>query len=298
MPGLKEVPTVLITPLFFFSLSLITFHSFLFNSMESTTFLGLNIPAWTTFTISSFVVGSALSLIAALQPETTPYSKFGNRKEIDNIPSKKAMLVIYVPSVIACLLLQRPSLSWDDNQFNIIHFLSLLHFAKRVLEVLFVHIYKSKTNSEAMLTISSCYTLTTVLDLLVVRRLPQSVFSSKFTQFGIACVILGEIVNAYHHYLLREIRLSKTHHKNSNYSLPRGALFNFVVAPHYAAEQLTFLGLILISQNVVSLVLRLFPFIYLTRRAQNTRQWYATHLVEKADKVALLKRKNLIPFIW
>lgn len=265
--------------------------------MGISTLIGLYIPNWTGLTISAFVIGIILSLSAAFSPETTPYSKFGNRK-VDNIPSRNAMLVIYIPSVLACLLIQRPSFDWVDNQFNIVHFLSFVHFTKRVLEVLFVHIYKSNTNSEAMLSVMSAYTLTTTLDLLVVRRLPQSVFCNKLTYCGISCVVIGEIVNGYHHYLLRSMRLSKTNQKKGNYALPKGALFNFAVAPHYAAEQLTFLGFILISQNVVSLAVKFFPFIYLTLRAKETRRWYSTHLTEKSDRAALLNRKNLIPFIW
>lgn len=259
--------------------------------------MGLYVPTWTGLTISAFAVGIIFILSAAFQPETTPYSKFGNRK-VDNIPSKKAMLVIYVPSVIACLLIQRPSLDWANSQFNIIHFLNMAHFVKRVLEVLFVHIYKSNTNAEAMLSVMSAYTLTTTLDLLVVRRIPESVFCSTLTYTGIAFVIIGELLNGYHHYLLREMRLSQTNQKKGKYSLPRGALFNYAVAPHYAAEQLTFLGFILISQNVVSLAVKFFPFIYLTVRAKETRIWYSTHLTESKDKEELAKRKNLIPLVW
>ncbi|KAK4512445.1 Ras modification protein ERF4 [Mucor velutinosus] len=265
--------------------------------MGTSTFMGLYVPNWTGLTISAFVIGIILSLSAAFQPETTPYSKFGNRK-VDNIPSRRAMLVIYVPSVIACLLIQRPSLDWANNQFNIIHFLSLAHFVKRVLEVLFIHIYKSNTNAEAMLSVMSAYTLTTTLDLLVVRRIPESAFCSTLTYIGVAFVVIGEMLNGYHHYCLREMRLSQTNQKKGTYSLPRGALFDYAIAPHYAAEQLTFLGLILISQNVVSLAVKFFPFIYLTVRAKETRIWYSTHLTESKNKQELSKRKNLIPFVW
>lgn len=210
------------------------------------------------------------------------------------------MLVIYIPSVIACLLIQQPSLDWSHSQFNIVHFLSMAHFIKRVLEVMFVHIYKSNTNAEAMLSVMSAYTLTTTLDLLVVRRIPESVFCSTLTYTGVAFVVIGEVLNGYHHYLLREMRLSRTSQKkgSSNYSLPKGALFDYAVAPHYAAEQLTFLGFILISQNIVSLAVKFFPFIYLTVRAKETRIWYSTHLVEAKDKAELARRKNLIPFVW
>jgi steroid 5-alpha reductase family enzyme len=144
----------------------------------------------------------------------------------------------------------------------------------------------------------AAYTTTTTLDLLVVRRIPENVFSSKITTYGIIFVIVGEIVNAYHHILLRQLRFAKRGQNQAKYSLPRGGLFDYCIAPHYLSEQLVFLGFILCSQNVVTAALKLFPFIYLSIRASKTYQWYSTHLTDKQDKADLLKRKNLIPFIW
>ncbi|KAG2236690.1 3-oxo-5-alpha-steroid 4-dehydrogenase-domain-containing protein [Thamnidium elegans] len=260
------------------------------------TSIGLYVPTWSGLTISAFVFGSIITTlaVATLVNGTTPYSKFGNRPSVDNIPSKKAMLMIYSPCVIACLVIQRPALS---TQFDIAHLFALIHFSKRVFEVLFVHIYKSKTDLETAISISFTYTVTTVLDLLVVRRIPEDVFSSTLTKYGIALFIAGEIINIYHHLLLRNMR-STRRSSVKGYSLPKGGLFNYTLVPHYFSEQITFLGLILVSQNIVSVTLRLFPFIYLSTRAAATRAWYSTHLTDKRDKAELLKRKNLIPFVW
>lgn len=260
------------------------------------TSIGLYVPTWTGLTISAFIFGSIITTlaIATLVNGTTPYSKFGNRANIDNVPSKKAMLIIYSPCVIACLLIQRPALS---TQFDIAHLFALIHFSKRVFEVLFVHIYKSKTDLETTLSISFTYTVTTVLDLLVVRGIPENVFSSTLTKYGIAFFIAGEIINLYHHLLLRNMRLTRRS-SVKGYSLPKGGLFDYILVPHYLSEQITFVGLILVSQNIVSVTLRLFPFIYLSTRAAATRAWYSINLSDKQDKAKLLKRKNLIPFVW
>lgn len=250
-------------------------------------------------TTSSLVVGLILSLsaVGTIFTDATPYSKFGSRPKIDTLPSKKAMVVIYLPSVIACILVQRPSFN-IISQFDIVHALVLAHFVKRVMEVLFVHIYKSTTDIETMLTVMGTYTTTTLLDLLVVRQIPTNVFSSKITTIGVSCVIIGEAVNAYHHILLRQLRLAKKRQNQAKYTLPRGGLFDYCVAPHYLSEQLAFLGFILCSQNVVTATLKLFPFIYLSVRANKTYNWYSTNLTDKQDKADLLKRYKLIPFVW
>lgn len=258
---------------------------------------GMYVPDLSGVTSTGFVLGILLSLsaLSALFGDATPYSKFGNRK-VDNIPSKKAMLVIYVPSAVIALLIQIPTFKWT-TQFDILHFFTAFHFLKRVFEVLFVHIYKSTTNPEVMYSISIAYALTTCLDLLNVRSLPNNIYNSQLTNVGILCCVVGELLNGYHHWLLRQLRLNNDQ-KKDKYRLPKGGLFNYTLTPHYFTEQLTFLGLILIGQNVVTLSLRLFPFTYLTVRAYKTKLWYTSNLTNKSDKADLSTRKNLIPFVW
>ncbi|CAO3618411.1 unnamed protein product [Mucor hiemalis] len=266
--------------------------------MEYTKHLGLFVPSWTGLSITAFIFGILLSVsaIGTVFTPATPYSKFGNRANVDNIPSKKAMLLIYVPSVVACMIVQKPSLSLV-SQFDLVHLLVTFHFAKRVFEVLFVHVYKSKTDLETAISVMAAYTLTTLLDLLVLKQIPNDMYSSKMTTYGVIFVVIGELVNGYHHILLRKVRLTRRVNK-SGYSLPRGGFFDYCLTPHYLAEQSTFFGLILCSQNIVSLVLKFFPFIYLSIRSKKTQLWYSTHLTDKQDKADLLDRKNLIPFIW
>lgn len=269
--------------------------------MGYTSSIGLYVPDWTGFTITALLVGIILlgNAIFEFFREPAPYSKFGNRK-IDTIPSKRAMLFIYVPSVFVCLLIQKPAFIHWNTQLDIAQALNMAHFLKRVFEVCFIHIYSGKANVEAVCVISAAYAITTLLDLLTVARLPENAFSSQLTKYGIVCFVVGELVNGYHHWLLRQMRLNRrvSHFNKGAYTLPRGGLFNFVINPHYAAEQLSFLGFILISQNVVSLAVKSFPFIYLTARAHKTYEWYSVHLTDKKDKADLLKRKKLIPFIW
>ncbi|KAI8370032.1 3-oxo-5-alpha-steroid 4-dehydrogenase-domain-containing protein [Choanephora cucurbitarum] len=271
--------------------------------METHSLFGFYVPEWTLFSTSTLILGILLNISAfgGLSGETTPYSKFGSRK-LDTIPSKKAMICIYLPSVIICLLVKRPSFYNWQTHFDIIHLMSLFHFSKRVFEVCFVHVYKSTTNAETMLSVMITYTLTTLLDLLMTQQMPDDVFSDSLTTVGIIIFVLGEFINGYHHWLLRKMRTKKDsatqQELSSSYSLPQGGLFNHVIAPHYFGEQLSFLGFILVSQNVVSLTLKAFPFIYLSIRARKTREWYTSNLTDEYEQTALSNRKNLIPFVW
>ncbi|KAG1459662.1 hypothetical protein G6F56_006113 [Rhizopus delemar] len=246
---------------------------------------------WSLLNIFTFIFGIILS-IGAICSYESPYSKFGSRVKLDTIPSRQAMLLLYSPSLMICLLFQWPR--WNLDRFDMIHLLTTLHFAKRLFEVNFVHIYRSKTNLYTLLTIMSTYALTTLLDLLILQRLPDDSFSTMFALVGFVCCVVGECMNGYHHYLLRKLRVTQS----LDYQLPRGGFFNWMVAPHYQFEQLSYLGLLLISQNVVSLSLKMFPFIYLTFRARQTKIWYKNNLADEQDKKEAENRAYLIPFVF
>ncbi|KAI8095011.1 3-oxo-5-alpha-steroid 4-dehydrogenase-domain-containing protein [Gilbertella persicaria] len=265
--------------------------------MGYTSSIGLYVPDWTKLNWYSLIIGISLALFAfvTLFIDLAPYSKFGNRK-FDTIPSKKAMICFYLPSVIACLFVQKPVFFYWHSHFDIVHLLNTLHFSKRVFEVCFVHIYKSNTNILTMLSVSSVYTTTTLLDLLVIRQMPDYAFSDKLFTCGLLFFFIGEAVNTYHHWVLRQMRMNNN--SQEKYRLPRGGLFDYVVAPHYMGEQLSFIGFILTSQNVVALALKAFPLVYLSIRAKKTHAWYKAYLTDKHEKADIRKRKNLIPFVW
>ncbi|KAI8377650.1 3-oxo-5-alpha-steroid 4-dehydrogenase-domain-containing protein [Radiomyces spectabilis] len=257
--------------------------------------IGFYVPAWTPLTVASAVYGLTLATTAVFT-ETfapTPYSKFGSHGQaLGKIPSRKAMWIIYLPSMIVCLLFKRIGFT---TRLDLIHLLVSGHFLKRLYEINFVHIYSSSTDLMTALTITTCYASTTLLDFLVVRSIPAAVFSGLWLKLGLVLVIGGEVANAYHHWLLRKLRVNRKN--GQNYRLPRGGLFNYAVAPHYWTEQIAYTGFVMLSQNVVSLCLKMFPMVYLTLRAARTREWYATRLSPE-EQVELKHRKRLIPFVW
>lgn len=254
----------------------------------------LYVPDWSLLSISGTIFGLALGLmaIATESSNPTPYSKFGGK---GSLPSKLAMFFIYSPSALIALLYLN---AVTTQRFYVLDIVTLLHFVKRLLEVAFVHIYTSKTDAGTTIAISSTYALTSALNLAIVRRIPEDAFSNDWLTIGLLCAISGELINGYHHILLRRLRTErKKNDSKGSYVLPRGGLFDYSVAPHYAAEQLTFIGIILLSQNVVSVAINFFPMIYLTLRAARTHEWYAAHLPEH-EKVGLHRRARLIPGVW
>ncbi|KAI9033854.1 3-oxo-5-alpha-steroid 4-dehydrogenase-domain-containing protein [Phycomyces nitens] len=259
--------------------------------MSYITSIGLYVPEWTSFTIGSFILGICLSLSAVATETTdpTPYSKFGSRL-MDTIPSRWAMCFIYFPSVVVCIFSSGPH--WPFSRFDLVHTFTFLHFFKRLIEVGWVHRYSGTTNVATICIISFTYTLTTLLDLLMVAKIPSNVFSPTWGLAGLVLIIVGEISNAYHHYLLRQLRKDDT-----GYHLPRGGMFEYAVAPHYFFEQLTYAGFMCLSQNIVTISIKFFPMVYLTLRSIRTHEWYAKNL-GKTEKKLVLERKYLIPFVW
>ncbi|CDH53098.1 predicted protein [Lichtheimia corymbifera JMRC:FSU:9682] len=258
--------------------------------------------------IGSVVYGLAI-VAAAFHSESstkpTPYSKFGNGPKA-SLDSKVAMYIIYLPALASALYMREDVVNGVISRYTLVESFYFVHFAKRLLEVSYVHIYTSKTDVGTMLTISSTYFLTTTLTLLNLRRVPESVFGSGWLALGMLCTIIGELVNGYHHLLLRRLRLAggntaivnKKLDDQRKYTLPSGGLFEYCIAPHYAAEQLSYIGIMLMCQNVAGIVLNLFPMVYLTLRSARTHEWYASKLSSQYERSLLQHRKRLIPGVW
>ncbi|KAG2227840.1 hypothetical protein INT45_002078 [Circinella minor] len=276
--------------------------------MGFTLWPGVYVPDWNLLTGGATLYGAIMGLTSILTEKETPmaYSKFGSIAGISQLPSQIGMFVIYIPSVVVAILNRNAS---DVTRFQIVNAVTFVHFMKRVLEVAFVHVYSGNTDLKTSVTIAATYATTAALNLAVVRRLPASTFTQGFYVAGLACFIIGELVNGYHHILLRRLRTKATKEtskvneskeikeKKKQYFLPRGGLFDYAVTPHYAAEQLSFLGIMLLSQNTASMSVLSFPFIYLTIRSKSTYEWYKGRLSDD-EKKELQTRKKLIPGIW
>lgn len=126
-------------------------------------------------------------------------------------------------------------------------------------------------------------------------------FTEDTLKYGLSAFIIGEIGNLYHHYLLSTLRKESGKGETktalptkSNYSVPKGALFEFVTMPHYLFELIAWLGIAIISQDFNVFMVFASMFTYLLTRAKATKIWYLKNVDNYPSE-----RKVLIPFlIW
>ena len=257
----------------------------------------------------------------------TPYSKFASSSttnDNDNqtttptatmIPSRQGMVLLYAPSMITAMYF----ILSDFNQIattTMTVYLVWIHFTKRVLESLFLHKYSGGMERNAAVMIGTFYTLVSTLIIMtaVPWLSPEDIHNDNgeqtnlrwlIQQVGLAMFFVGTVGNLYHHYLLRQLRSSKTKStissydnesdkKKQRYAPPTGGLFDYVVAPHYLFEIIAFVGIACTSLSIHSLLVSLGMASYLTGRAIRTLKFYQ----ETFDKLEFSREKKaLIPFV-
>jgi len=249
----------------------------------------------------------------------TGYSKFASGKA--TMPSKTGMLLIYMPATITAAV----SLATGDRGNGrelIITTMLLVHFAKRVGEVLCVHAYSGFTSGPLAGFIGTFYALITLLIATSQAAVPASVYADGDTIMALAITLflVGEAGNGYHHWLLSTMRRGDTamptvpptpssraagqlhrvpsaHQPMSSggsYVIPKGALFDYVTMPHYLFELCAWLGIALCAQQINAVLAFAGMASYLSGRAVATTQWYKTKFGDDYPK----DRKHLVPFLF
>lgn len=230
----------------------------------------------------------------------TAYSKFAAKMTAKYpISARSGMLLAYVPALMYA--------TWDFGADTsairrIVAVCLILHFGKRVLEVLFLHVYSGGADFGVMMPIGVYYTFITaiILHASSAGSFPEDNFSQS-PVFLIGCLVFlaGELGNLYHHCLLAQFRTSSKSNairagSNGQYVLPSGGLFDFVTMPHYFCELVAFYGLVMIAPRL-NILLAAFSFTsYLTGRSTSTTAWYK----EKFGDHWPRNRKHIIPFIY
>lgn len=137
-------------------------------------------------------------------------------------------------------------------------------------------------------------------------NVPVDSISGLQVAIGVVLFVIGESANHYHHRILASLRSPK----DNSYKLPEAGLFRYVWCPHYVSicttyilehrlisnviqlgEIVSFFALVLVSQNMFTLVFQLCSTAYLITRALNTQSWYHTRFPN------ISKRAALIPYI-
>ncbi len=113
--------------------------------------------------------------------------------------------------------------------------------------------------------------------------------------FGLVLFLIGMFGNFYHHWILRSLRPDKTY--AFKYVLPTGALFNYLITPHYFFEIISWAGICVAGNNDYYFwCVLLAVTIYLITRSMLTKKWYLEKMSE--HQKIIKQRKIMIPFIF
>ena len=88
----------------------------------------------------------------------------------------------------------------------------------------------------ASLTVCVAYALFSSAIVAMTAAAPAALLRPDFATAGLALFALGTAGNAYHHWLLAQLRAGVGAAGAKKYVAPRGGLFGLIVAPHYLFE--------------------------------------------------------------
>lgn len=235
------------------------------------------------------------------------YSKFSqtnNEKFSTTWPSRLAMMVIYTPPFIASMALlmlglqgvNLPAGTLTIPSPSIAAVLCAIQFAKRCLEVLFLHKYSGRTDRGTPTMISVYYILNAVLIAYAGGHGNDNNDASiPVITIGTIIFVIGIAGNFYHHYLLATLRSVSNRDTNTKYVAPRGGLFSYIATPHYLFELIGWLGIAIVSNHLNAYLVFAAMSSYLSGRSVAQNDFNHKNFDESEWPQ---DRKNLIPFVF
>ncbi|MCS6994069.1 MAG: 3-oxo-5-alpha-steroid 4-dehydrogenase [Anaerolineales bacterium] len=243
-------------------------------------------PEWNTFNIALYsglaLLSLGMGLGEALGLKMMKYSKF--RPSAGWNP-RAGMFFLYFLPILAALAFALPYLPTASLAQVIVLTAVLGHFAKRCLEVLFLHKYSGPIDPFTTLAIASFYTLVAGF-LSALNRQPLPAPDGLFW-LGLFLFVFGESANFVHHKLLADLR-----RETDGYVIPRGGWFEHVACPHYFFEIIAWIGIALLSRHLFAWIALVGMAGYLIARSHNTLTWYRQKFPDFPKH-----RKALIPFL-
>ena len=249
------------------------------------------------------LVVTATSYATETNPNTrAKYSKFSQangKTPSATWSSRFAMMVIYTPALLVSLTVLLAPHFYSSRVLpssSLAVVLCAIHFAKRCLEVIFLHKYSGRTERATPSMIGVYYALTVILIAFANDNamLTQS-NGRNDTQNMVGSILfaVGLLGNFYHHYLLAKLRSrSKTATK---YLAPTGGLFEFVATPHYLFELIGWLGIAFVSHQLNVFLVVTSMTSYLGGRSVAQNEFNRTTFSEKNWPRS---RKNMVPFLF
>jgi len=255
--------------------------------------------AGTSFSIISLVANRVNVPFLHREGGLMTYSKFATNVEFGiSISSKWGMALLYWPSVLLGTYFLHQS---GSSMNNILHdpralaaTLMIFHFGKRTIECLFLHKYSGKMPLSSSLFITSVYLFVSFGVCYCSAKQHSDSFSEaghvRMRYIGLGFFLMGQMGNFYHHLLLASLRKPG----DKAYKVPSGGLFEYVAAPHYLFEIISWIGVTLVCQHVLLTLAVLGMAIYLSDRAVSQSKWNRENLKGKYPA----HRKHLVPFLF
>ncbi len=178
-----------------------------------------------------------------------------------------------------------------------------LHFIRRFIEVLFVHIYKRKMPLVESIGAPIYYW---VLALFIAWSINKSSYKASSLYLiipGVIVFLIGEIGNCWCHIQLRLFRTGNNDlaliSPKTGHVVPHGCLFNLISCPHYFFEITSWLGFFLLTMTLPSELLLLCTIITLLIYSRKKHIAYIAEFDGKDERPMYPKhRKALVPFIF
>jgi len=272
------------------------------------------LPEWTWYNIlivAYFGVTGPLVFLGQTKADqgAAVWSKFAiGRDHRCGMSATAGFLMKYAPAFI--LIASKPLwVELGGSVPGLLEGMMLLHFGKRILEVLCLHDF-SGSPVEDGISSTLIGTFYAVNAWLYARDGARA--EGPLLYVGIACFCLALLGNFYHHLLLKRLRSTGSEgavpggaapaaegegvamQPQSKYKIPMGGLFGLVTCPHYFFEILGFWSVALTALRLIPVCLAWNTTCLLAGHAMSTTQWYK----EKFGDQWPQERKHLIPFLF
>jgi hypothetical protein len=216
-----------------------------------------------------------------------PYSKFGTEVGVN---SRTGLALAYTTPIIIYMAFWIEGGAPQSPYHLVVLGTFLLHFIRRILEILFVSSYSRPTSLRALVPIALLYGGAAASSAFFQVHTSGQPTSSPTFMLGAVVFGLGELLNGYHHWLLARLRLQGVH----TYVVPHGGLFGWVASPHYFGEVLSFVGYAMMSDLLPVWGNALVVFAYLSARANSTLKWYQGEMPLRIPA----GWRRLVPFVY